>query len=198
MARVSGAEHTRAHGGSVVVWITLVRAALALALGMALILHPDKTRPMLANFMGMFWLAAGIMSLRWSPSGRRAPRAARVAGVIGVVAGLLVLGRFLIEDVVSEAVGITLLGGVAVLTGIFHVMGGFERERTHRRLGSWTSVLLGTFEIVLGALLLTTHADFGRGLYLVATAWAFTGAVMLFGEALRTRAQARGRQTDSG
>jgi uncharacterized membrane protein HdeD (DUF308 family) len=36
----------------------------ALTPGLALILNPDKTRPMLVNFSGMFWLMGGIMTLR--------------------------------------------------------------------------------------------------------------------------------------
>ncbi len=52
-------------------WITLARSVLATALGLALILQPEKTRPMLVNFMGMFWLMAGIMSLCWGAYGAR-------------------------------------------------------------------------------------------------------------------------------
>jgi uncharacterized membrane protein HdeD (DUF308 family) len=62
-------------------WITLARSVLALALGLALILHPDKTRPMLVNFIGMFWLAAGTMSLRWGASGERARRMSVVIAI---------------------------------------------------------------------------------------------------------------------
>ena len=78
-------------------WITLARSVLALALGLALILQPEKTRPMLVNFMGMFWLAAGIMSLRWGAIGERAQRMSVVVGIVGIVAGVLVLGRFLVD-----------------------------------------------------------------------------------------------------
>jgi uncharacterized membrane protein HdeD (DUF308 family) len=53
-------------------WITLVRGLLAIALGVSLILWPDKARPMLVNFMGMFWLVSGIVSLRWGVHGERA------------------------------------------------------------------------------------------------------------------------------
>jgi uncharacterized membrane protein HdeD (DUF308 family) len=170
-------------------WITLARASLALALGLALLLQPDKTRPMLANFMGMFWLAAGFLSLRWSASGERARRASRLAGVVGVVAGLLVLLRSQMGKVVSEPVGIALLGAVAILTGVFHIVGGFEREHTQPNRRAWTSMTLGGFEIVLGVFLLMSGRDFGRGFYLVATAWALTGAAMLLGDALRLRAR---------
>jgi uncharacterized membrane protein HdeD (DUF308 family) len=190
-------ERSRGVYGGVGFWITLARAMFALALGLALILNPDKTRPMLVNFMGMFWLAAGIMSLRWSPSGQRAPRAARLAGIVGILAGLLVLGRLLVSQVVSDSVAITLLGIVAVLTGLFHVTGGFEREGAHRRLAPLTSVLLGMLEIILGILLLTAQGELGRGIYLTATAWAFAGAALLTGDALRMRAQARRRRSVS-
>jgi len=176
-------------------WITLVRSVLALALGLALIVQPDKTRPILANFMGMFWLAAGVSSLRWGASSERPRRAARVAGIVGVVAGLLVLGRFLVKDVASEAVVVPLVGAVAVLTGVFHMLGGFDRERTRSRRRARTSLILGAFEIVLGALLLTSRLDRGHGLYVVAAAWAFAGAFMLLGDALRVRAH--GRRPDS-
>jgi uncharacterized membrane protein HdeD (DUF308 family) len=170
-------------------WVTLARASLAVALGLALLLQPDKTRPMLANFMGGFWLAAGVMSLRWSASGERARRAARIAGLIGVIAGLLVLGRSQMAKVVSEPVGIGLLGAIAVLTGVFHVTGGFERTREPARHLPWTSIILGIFEIVLGIVVLTSSANFGTFSYLVAAGWAFAGAALLLGDALRLRRQ---------
>jgi len=46
---------------------------IAAALGLALILPPEKTPPRLVNFMGMFWLMAGMVSLRWGTDGERAP-----------------------------------------------------------------------------------------------------------------------------
>jgi uncharacterized membrane protein HdeD (DUF308 family) len=173
-------------------WITLARASLALALGLALLLQPDKTRPMLANFMGMFWLAAGVMSLRWSAAGEQSRRASRIAGVIGIIAGLLVLARSQMASVMSATVGITLLGVIAILTGVLHIAGGFERRHLPVRRRSWTSTILGVFEIMLGLLLLMSRFEFGRGFYLVAAAWAFTGAAILLGDALRMRAQSRG------
>src|SRR5512139_4006444 len=107
-------------------WITLTRSVLALALGLALILQPEKSRPMLVNFMGMFWLAAGLMSLRWSASGERAQRWSMVFGVVGIVMGALVLGRFLLVQLVGEAPVLLLLGVIVVLTGLVHVFEGFR------------------------------------------------------------------------
>ena len=142
-------------------WITLARSVLALALGLALIFHPDKTRPMLVNFIGMFWLAAGIMSLRWGASGERARRMSVVIAIVGIVAGVLILGRFLLAQLVGEAPIVLLLGGIVVLTGLVHVFEGFRTGTGRQRQRSWTSTLLGAFEIVLGLVLLLWRDDLG-------------------------------------
>jgi uncharacterized membrane protein HdeD (DUF308 family) len=191
VTRATGGSGTRTSRTSVAFWVTLARASLAVALVLALLLQPDKTRPMLANFIGGFWLAAGVMSLRWSASGEHSRRASRTAGVIGVIAGLLVLGRSHMTRLVSEPVGVALLGVIAILTGSFHVMGQFERAHEPTRQRPWTSVILGVFEIVLGVLLLTSYSNLGKVFYLIATGWAFTGAAMLLGDALRLRKQQR-------
>jgi uncharacterized membrane protein HdeD (DUF308 family) len=170
-------------------WVTILRGILATLLGIALIFQPDKTRPMLVNFMGMFWLASGIMSLRWGASGQRARRRSLAAGVIGIIGGLIVLTRELARDFLDDRVVVYILGAVIVLTGLIHVFGGFRVGEETERQRSWTSLLLGIFEIVLGALLLTSPTEPGPGIFIAASIWAFIGGFMLFGDALRQRAK---------
>jgi uncharacterized membrane protein HdeD (DUF308 family) len=172
-------------------WITLARSVLALALGLALILDPDKTRPILINFMGVFWFVGGLMSLRWGATGERAQRTSIAVGIIGIAAGLLVLGRFLLIDLVGETPIALLLGFIVVLTGLVHVFEGIRTGPSHQRQRSWTSTILGAFEIVLGLVVLVWRDDFGPIFYAVATLWAFLGSLMLLREALRKRAEAR-------
>ncbi len=172
-------------------WITLARSMLALTLGLALILHPDKSRPMLVNFIGVFWLAAGIMNLRWGTSGDRAQRTSVVVGIVGIVAGVLVLGRFLLAQVVGEAPMVLLIGVVVVLTGLVHVFEGFRTGADRQRQRSWISTLLGVFEIVLGVVVLVWRDDFGPVFYAVVMIWAFLAAFALLREALRQRARAQ-------
>ena len=171
-------------------WITLARSVLALALGLALILHPDKTRPILVNFIGVFWLAGGIMSLRWGASGERARRTSIVVGIAGIVAGALILGRFLLLQLVGEAPIVLLLGTVVVLTGLVHVFEGFQTGPGHQRQRSWTSTLLGAFEIVLGLVVLLWRDDFGPIFYALVIIWAFMAALVLLRQALRQRSRA--------
>jgi len=104
--------------------------------------------------MGMFWLASGIMSLRWGASGRRARRLSLAAGIIGILGGILVLTRNLASGFLAEVVVLYILGGIIVLTGIIHAVGGFRVGEETERQWSWTSLLLAIFEIILGALLI--------------------------------------------
>ncbi len=174
-------------------WITLVRSILALILGLALVLQPDKTRPFLVNFIGMFWLAAGMMSIRWAASGERAQRMSVVIGIVSIVAGALILGRFLLKQILGEAPIMLLLGGVVLLTGLVHVFEGFQTGSDHQRRRSWTSTLLGAFEIILGLVVLVWRDEFGPTFYAIVTIWAFMAALVLLRQALHQRSLAKAK-----
>jgi uncharacterized membrane protein HdeD (DUF308 family) len=105
--------------------ITMVRGFLAIILGLALFFQPDKSRPMLANFMGMYWLVSGVVSLRWGTAVRPVRRLAILAGTIGVLAGLMTVSRLLLQDYVGEVLIFDLMGVILVLTGLLHIFGGF-------------------------------------------------------------------------
>ena len=170
----------------------MIRGLLAVFLGLALVFQPDKARPILVNFMGMFWLASGIMSVRWGATGQTTRRPWSIlAGIAGIIAGLLALTRRLTAGALSESLILNLLGAVMVLTGIIHITGGFRigRQERHR---TWASVLLGIFEIILGGIALTAQSlDFGPAFYWSLTIWAMAGGFLLFADALAMRRRAR-------
>ena len=179
-------------------WITLVRGMLAITLGVALVFWPDKARPILVNFMGMFWLVSGIVSLRWGVHGERAKGLSLLAGAAGVLAGVGMLSRRFTQGMVGEDVLLSVVGLIILLTGLMHIVGGFRTGpvETHllsqNRKWSWTAFLLGLFEIVLGVILVI--APMGRGplIYFAASVWALVGGTILLGDAVRLR---RLRQT---
>jgi len=196
--RQTGAgEPQQAKPGRALLTITLVRGVLAILLGLALIAYPDKARPMLANFMGLFLLVSGIMGLRWSVHGERPRPLALVIGAIATLAGALALVRNLMRSLLPELTIILLLGGSAVLMGIIHLAEGIPNVREGRLERSWFSVLLGVFEVVLGALVLYTPLDVGRGVYWAATIWSLAGGIWLFSQALIIRAQMRQSQEET-
>jgi uncharacterized membrane protein HdeD (DUF308 family) len=180
-------------------WITLIRGMLAIALGVALIIQPDKARPMLVNFMGMFWLVSGIVSLRWGARGERARGWSLLAGAIGVLAGVSMLSRRFTAGMAGEDVLVTVVGLIIMLTGLMHIFGGFRtgpvethllsqhRSRGWPRAWSWTAFLLGLFEMILGLMLVIEPLGRGPLVYLAATVWALLGGIILIGDAVRLR-----------
>ena len=179
-------------------WISLARGILAVALGLALLIQPDKARPMLGNFMGMYWLVSGLMSLRWGVRGERARGLSVAAGVVGILAGVAMLGRFLSARWIAEDVIFYILGAVMALTGLMHVGGGFRAGkaepgwhagglRQRLRAWPWTAALLGVFEIVLGIMLIVSPYGRGPWFYAAGMIWALVGGAILIGDAIRMR-----------
>ena len=159
-------------------WITLIRGMLAITLGVALIFQPDKARPMLVSFMGMFWLVSGIVSLRWGVHGERARGLSLLAGAAGVLAGVGMLSRRFTAGMVGEDVLLSVIGLIIFLTGLMHIFGSFRTgpEETHlfsgNRRWSWTAFLQGLFEIVLGLMLVIEPLGRGPAVYFAASIWA--------------------------
>jgi uncharacterized membrane protein HdeD (DUF308 family) len=170
---------------NVVVGITLFRGLMATTLGLVLIFQPEKTAPMLGNFMGMFWFASGLFSLRWGAAGERAKGWALFAGVIGILAGIATLSRGYLGNVIARDVMLSVLGIVVLLTGILHAFGGFHiGDEKHRKLSA-TSFILGAFEIVLGLLLIIEPLGRSTFFYFTVTIWAFVGGFILMADAVR-------------
>ncbi len=147
---------------------------------------PDKTLKMLGNFMGIFWLMTGIVSIR-QESRRDGNRLSLAVGVVGALAGLLVVTRTLAQRWLDGAVFVSTLGVVIALTGIAHVAGGFRvgKRALHGRTSF--SIILGIFEIVLGVLLLLSPTLESQLIYWFATAWAILGGILILGDAYRQR-----------
>ncbi|MCJ7658597.1 MAG: DUF308 domain-containing protein [Anaerolineales bacterium] len=174
-------------------WVTLLRGFMAITLGLALWIQPQKLRPFLITSMGMFWLVSGVMSIRWGLSGKRARGMPLLAGIVGVLAGLAALSRRfeLLDTLVSDVLVITVLGIAILLTGLMHMLGGFRTGEEASREWSWTSFLMGLFEFIMGAMLILEPMRQGTLIYLGVSIWAMIGGVILIGDALRLRSRVR-------
>ena len=77
---------------NLIFWITLIRGFLVIILGLSLLFTPEKTKAMLFNFMGFFWLMTGIVSIRQELH-KKGNRLVLAAGAIGILAGCAVVTR---------------------------------------------------------------------------------------------------------
>ena len=164
------------------VWITVVRGVMAIVLGLALALHHNRAPAALANFMGVYWVLNGVVTVRGGMAleGLRR-RVALAAGLIGVVTGAVVL---LVN--VDTTFLLSILGVVIALTGIAHLLGGFElADMSGRR---WRpGVPLGILEVGLGTTLVLTSGVGGSVSTWLASAWALVGGIVLVSDALVIR-----------
>lgn len=170
-------------------WIALIRGVLAISLGVALLLQPDKTRPVLANFMGMYWVMGGVVSMRLEAIYKRRRLLPVLVGLVGILAGLSVLLRKFMIALIPEEIFIIPFGLVILLTGLLHVFDGF-RSRSEPceqdREWSWASFFIGVFEVVLGLALIFKGLP-GPLVYVAASLWALLAGLLLIGEAARIR-----------
>ena len=164
------------------VWITVARGVMAIVLGLALALHHNRAPAALVNFMGVYWMLNGMVTVRagMALEGRRR-RFALVAGLIGIVTGAVVL---LVN--VDTTFLLSILGVVIALTGIAHLLGGFElADMSGRR---WRpGVPLGILEVGLGTTLVLTSGVGGSVSTWLASAWALVGGIVLVSDALVIR-----------
>lgn len=169
------------------VWITFFRGVVAISLGLALIVNPNKTMPFLVNFMGFFWLTSGALSIRLGVSKVQGRWIPITAGSIAVITGLAVIIHQFVLNFFSEAPVITALGIVIFLTGVLHAFGGFLKIGEYERKWSWDSFILGVFEIILGGVLVTAPLNRSDLTYIAASVWAVIGGIVIIGDAQRLR-----------
>ena len=149
------------------VWITVVRGVMAIVLGLGLALQHDRAPAALLKFMGVYWILNGMVTLRLGLAAEGARRRlALAAGAIGIVTGAVVL---LVD--VGKTFLLAILGFVIALTGIVHLLGGFELADVSGR--RWRpGVPLGIMELGLGATVVLTSSQAGSFALWLASAWA--------------------------
>lgn len=168
-------------------WITLVRGIIALALGMSLLLVPDKAARSFFSFMGMYWLVSGLLSISASTTVARRPGLWLVIGITEIAGGAITLWGSRQVSLLDLPMLITTFSVIAILTGILHVIAGIRIRRQRGRQWSWASFFMGALQIVMGALILASQENIRVGVFHAASIWAFIAGVGFVANALRVR-----------
>jgi uncharacterized membrane protein HdeD (DUF308 family) len=169
-------------------WIAVVRGAFSLLLGVA-VLFTQGRRATLVNFIGVYWVLSGLLTIRWSLTVRwlRGSRIGLAAGMVSVIAGVLVLIRQQLQDLISTDTLVNVLGVAAVLTGSLRLLGAFEIERRTGRRWTFGGLALGSVEVVLGLVLIFARGVNARGLSILFAVWGLVGGSLLLVEGFRLR-----------
>jgi uncharacterized membrane protein HdeD (DUF308 family) len=145
MATPVSQPHPSAHW-----WVFLLEGIAAILIGILLLTEPAATLVAITLFLGFYWLFTGVLELVRVFVDRSVPWIwSLLIGILGIVAGILVLNHPLFAAVLLPATLVFYLGVLGVVIGIFEIIGGF----TGGGLGSF---ILGVVNLLIGILLLSS------------------------------------------
>jgi uncharacterized membrane protein HdeD (DUF308 family) len=173
-------------------WIGILRGTIALLLGFSALLASGSPEQ-LATYLALYWLAGGVVTLRfaWAMRPSLGFRLGVVAGVVATTAALLVVLREFLSGVVSPARLVNVLGFAAVAVGTLRLVGAFEIERRTGHRWSIGGLVLGVLEVGTGILLLIATDAESRGVMITVGVWALASGTLLIVQAVRIRRRAR-------
>jgi uncharacterized membrane protein HdeD (DUF308 family) len=165
--------------------LNLMRGIVALVVGILILGWPSVGDRLFVNFLAIFWLLSGLMSLQSGFSVHQRRGLWLVAGIVGTVVGVALLLRFSYQRYLDPAQGVRILGALALFVGLINILGGFRTPDMTREQATGR-MLLGVFEVGLGVVLIVIDA-LGPLSKLLAGGWAFVGGILLILQALQMR-----------
>lgn len=128
-------------------WVVLLEGIAAIIIGLLLLVSPAKTTTVLVQFLGIYWLITGIFQIvaifidssMWGWK--------LFAGILGIIAGIIILQHPLWSALLVPATLVILLGITGIFIGIVKLVQAFQGE-------GWGVGILGVLSIILGIILL--------------------------------------------
>ena len=131
-------------------WIFLLQGIAGNILGLMLITAPGATLLVIVTFLGFYWLITGVLALVRVFVDRSIPWIwSLLSGIVGILAGLLVLRHPLLATVTVPTVLVIILGVQGLIMGVLEIIEGFKG-------GGIGSFILGVLNVLVGILLLSS------------------------------------------
>lgn len=128
-------------------WLMLIQGVAMLIMGLLLIFNPLATTLVIVIFIGASWFVSGVSDLVGLIWDRSNLIWKVISGVIGIWAGLAVLGQPLMSTLLLPTIYVTILGVTGIVFGAVQIFQSF-------RGSGWGALALGIVNIVLGLMLL--------------------------------------------
>jgi len=161
-------------------WLVLVEGILAVVLGVFLIMQPAKTFAIMVQVLAIYWLIDGIFKIvsifldshQWGWK--------LFAGVIGILAGLVLLGQPIFSAVLFGLTVTWVMGFFGIVYGIIGIIQFFQGA-------GWVSIVLGVLSIIFGIILLMNTALAALSLPWVIAIFLIAGGIMAIIAAFQLR-----------
>lgn len=130
-------------------WVPLLEGIAALIVGFLLLIAPGMTTLVLIQILGIYWLVVGIISIVriFIHDGSVAWGWLLFNGIVGILAGLVIIRHPVVSTVFIPTLIIYFLGFAGLFMGISNIVQGA------RGVG-WWAVALGILDILIGLLLI--------------------------------------------
>lgn len=129
-------------------WLILLEGIFAILIGILLLTNTGMTTVVLVQVLGIYWLISGIFSIvsifldktKWGWK--------LFIGILGIIAGFVVLDHPLWSPLVVGSILIIILGIQGLIIGIVRIIQAFQGA-------GWGAGILGVISIIFGMLLLS-------------------------------------------
>ena len=163
-------------------WLLLIGGILNIIVGILLLVNPAKTTIAFAWVLGLYWLIQGILTLVGMFLDHSAWGWKLFMGILGILAGIVVMRHPIASAVVLPALFVLLLGIQGVIVGGISLVLAFKG-------GGWGAGLLGAVSIVFGIILILNYANLGTVLTFIwiVGIFAIAGGIVQIIQAFRQR-----------
>lgn len=137
--------------------LIMTKSIVLMTLGLVLLLFPEATLTTLIFIMGVYWLIDGIVSAYNALKSRKNNQYwgwGIFTGLIGIIAGIVVLTNTFSSAVIATSFLMWFLGLVAVINGVSGLVTGIRLKKQHA--GEKSMIWGGIFSIVLGIILISS------------------------------------------
>jgi len=165
-------------------WLALFEGVALVIVGLLFLSSPAKTSVIVVQVLGLYWIFGGILSIvrmfidhsNWGWK--------LFAGVIGIIAGILILNHPLWSSVILANTTIIILGFAGIIIGIMNIVQAF-------RGAGWGAGLLGVVIFLMGLALLVNNWLFAFSLPWTLGVLSVIGGIAIIFSAFRLRSDAK-------
>jgi len=131
-------------------WLVLLEGIALAILGLLLVLKPAMSSIILIQFMGIYWFVGGIFKIVSIFIDRSIWGWKLLAGILGIMAGIIVINHPLWSPLVVYATLVIILGIEGIIYGAIGILQAFQGA-------GWGAGLLGAVSVVFGIILLVNY-----------------------------------------
>ena len=161
-------------------WLVLIQGIAALIVGFFLLISPGMTTVVLVSFLGLYWFISGIFGIVSIFIDKTAWGWKLFSGILGIIAGIVILQHPLWSTVLVPTTLVWLLGFLGIIIGVTNLIQAFQG-------GGWGIGILGVLSILIGFFLVFNPLAGALALPLVLGVFGIVGGIAAIVMAFRLR-----------